>query len=154
MCFQQPGPGVPLYVISVAAELSGIDLGRARVLAFVVSAACAGVAGAMLAVVVRLVAPTGFTLVLSISLLVAVVLGGLGSLTGAVLGSAVIVFLNPAVTNLGRSLGLSDTRAADIAPLVYGVTLIVVILLAPQGLVGTIRLRLATRKAHRAASSA
>ena len=123
----------------VAAELSGIDLGRARILAFVVSAACAGVGGCLLAIITRLAAPTSFTLVLSISLLVAIVLGGLGSLLGAVLGSTVLVFLAPAVTNLGRSNGLSDAQAANVAPLVYGIVLIVVMLAAPQGVVGTIR---------------
>ena len=85
----------------VAAELAGIDLGRARVLAFVVSAACAGVGGCLLAITTRLAAPTSFTLVLSISLLVAIVIGGLGSLLGAVLGSTLLVFLAPAVDQPG-----------------------------------------------------
>ena len=75
----------------VAAELAGINLGGARVLAFVVSAAAAGPAGGVLALVVRLAAPSGFTLVLSPALLTAIVLGGLGSLLGALLGSALLV---------------------------------------------------------------
>ncbi|HEY0402438.1 MAG TPA: branched-chain amino acid ABC transporter permease, partial [Blastococcus sp.] len=60
----------------VAAELAGINLGAWRVLAFVVSAACAGLAGAVLALVVRLAAPGAFTLVLSLALLTAIVIGG------------------------------------------------------------------------------
>jgi branched-chain amino acid transport system permease protein len=123
----------------VAAELAGINLGRTRVLAFVVSAACAGVAGSLIAVVTRLTAPTSFTLVLSISLLVGIVIGGLGSLVGAIIGSALLVFLRPAVTDAGLSAGLSDAQAANIAPLVYGVVLIVVMLAAPRGVVGSIR---------------
>lgn len=137
----------------VAAQLAGIDLGRARVLAFVVSAACAGVAGSMIAVVTRLTAPTTFTLVLSISLLVAIVIGGLGSLVGAILGSALLVFLRPFVTDLGLDSGLSAAQAANIAPLVYGVVLILVMLLAPRGLVGTARTAYLTRKASRTATS-
>jgi branched-chain amino acid transport system permease protein len=125
----------------VAAELAGIKLSRVRVLAFTVSAACAGLAGAVLGVVVRLAAPTGFTIVLSISLLTAVVVGGLGSLFGAVLGSALLVFLPPAVTNLGTSAGLNQVQAAELAPFVYGAVLILVILLAPGGVVGTVRTR-------------
>ena len=62
----------------VSAELAGIDLGRARISAFMVSAAAAGVAGSVLALAVRLAAPSGFTIVLSLTLLTAVVLGGLG----------------------------------------------------------------------------
>jgi branched-chain amino acid transport system permease protein len=123
----------------VAAELAGIRLGRTRVVAFVVSAACAGLAGAVLAVVVRLAAPSGFTIVLSLSLLTAIVLGGLGSFTGALLGSALLVFLTPTVTNLGTSLGLDATAAAEVAPFVYGVVLVLVMLLAPAGAVGLLR---------------
>lgn len=122
----------------VAAELAGIRLGRARVIAFVVSAFCAGLAGAVLGIVVRLAAPSGFTLVLSLGLLTAVVLGGLGSFTGALLGSALLVFLPPAVTNLGTGLGLDSTQAAQLAPLVYGVVLVLVMLLAPAGAVGVV----------------
>jgi branched-chain amino acid transport system permease protein len=136
----------------VAAELAGINLGRTRVLAFVVSAACAGLGGVLLAIVTRLAAPSSFTIVLSIFLLVAIVVGGLGSLLGAVIGSALLVFFIPFVTNLGRDAGLSSTQAAEVAPLSFGLFLIVVMLLAPQGLVGTIRLRYLTRKAARAAA--
>jgi branched-chain amino acid transport system permease protein len=134
----------------VAAELAGINLGAWRVLAFVVSSAAAGLAGAVLAVVVRLAAPTGFTIVLSLALLTAIVLGGLGSLLGALLGSALLVFLPPFVTNLGTDFGLNSTEAAQLAPFVYGVVLIVAMLFAPAGFVGTIRMRYMTSKAKRA----
>ncbi len=129
----------------VAAELAGIRLGQVRVLAFVVSAACAGLAGAVLGVVVRLAAPSGFTIVLSLGLLTAVVVGGLGSLTGALLGSALLVFLPPAVTNFGTAAGLDGTQAAQLAPFVYGVVLVLVMLLAPSGAVGVAK-KLARRR--------
>jgi branched-chain amino acid transport system permease protein len=138
----------------VAAELAGIDLGAWRVLAFVVSAAAAGLAGGVLALVVRLAAPSGFSLVLSLSLLTAIVLGGLGSLLGALLGSALLVFLPPFVTDLGGSFGLDNTKAAQIAPFVYGVVLIVAMLFAPAGFVGTVRMRWLTYRARRAARAA
>lgn len=123
----------------VAAEIAGINLGRARVLAFVVSAVCAGLAGSVMALAVRLTAPSGFTLALSLTLLTAVVLGGLGSLTGALIGAGLLTFLPPVVTNLGLDAGLSSLQAAELAPFVYGLTMILVILLAPTGIVGTIR---------------
>jgi branched-chain amino acid transport system permease protein len=123
----------------VAAELAGIRLGRSRVLAFVVSAACAGLAGAVLALVVRIAAPSGFSLNLSLALLSAVVLGGLGSLTGALIGAALLTFLPTVFTSLGLKMGLSDVQAAELAPLVYGLTLVLVILLAPAGIAGTAR---------------
>lgn len=123
----------------VAAQIAGIDIGRARVSAFVVSAACAGLAGSVMAMVVRLAAPSGFTLTLSLSLLTAIVLGGLGSLLGALIGAALLTFLPQLVTGLGNGLGLSDLQAAELAPFVYGLTLVLVILLAPAGLVGEVR---------------
>ena len=129
----------------VAAELAGIDLGRARVSAFMVSAAAAGAAGAVLAITVKLAAPSAFTLTLSLTLLAAIVLGGLGSLTGALIGAALLTFLPGVVTDLGVSAGLGDIRAAELAPLVYGLVLVVVILLAPAGIVGSLRGALARR---------
>lgn len=123
----------------VAAELAGLRLGRLRVLAFVVSAVCAGLAGGVLALATRLVAPSGFTIVLSLSLIAAVVIGGLGSLTGAVLGSVVIVFLPPLVTGLGARAGLSDTQSAELAPLTYGLVLVLVMIFAADGAVGLLR---------------
>jgi branched-chain amino acid transport system permease protein len=123
----------------VAAELAGIDLGRARVSAFMVSAAAAGAAGAMLAISVRLAAPGSFTLTLSLTLLAAVVLGGLGSLTGALLGAALLTFLPQVVTDIGTDAGLDNIQAAELAPLVYGLVMVLVILLAPTGIAGTVR---------------
>ena len=138
----------------VAAELAGINLGRARILAFVVSAACAGVGGVLFAVVTRLASPPSFSLVLSISLLVAIVLGGLGSLVGALLGSALLVFFTIFVTDLGTGAGLSDVQAANLAPLAYGVVLILVMLLAPRGVVGSIRFAYLSRKATKQIAAA
>ncbi|MGH3518041.1 MAG: branched-chain amino acid ABC transporter permease [Haloechinothrix sp.] len=133
----------------VAAEIAGINLGRARVLAFVVSAACAGLAGSLMALSVRITAPSGFTLTLSLLLLSAVVLGGLGSLFGALLGAALLTFLPQVVTGLGQDAGLSDLQAAELAPLAYGLTTMLVILLAPAGIAGSIRAAWHRRKLKR-----
>ncbi|GGF52866.1 branched-chain amino acid ABC transporter permease [Marmoricola endophyticus] len=132
----------------VAAEVAGIHLGRARVSAFVVSTACAGLAGAVMALVVRLTAPGGYTLTLSLTLLTAVVLGGLGSLWGALIGAGLLSYLPQLATNVGESLGLDQTRAAELAPLVYGAVMIAVILLAPTGIAGAVRALRARRTAR------
>ena len=95
----------------VAARLAGIHVGRTQVIAFVVSAACAGLGGAVLAA--RGAAGRAerrSRIVLSLSLLTAIVIGGLGSCTGALLGSALLVFLTPTVTDLGTPLGLDSHR--------------------------------------------
>ncbi|MBE7323869.1 branched-chain amino acid ABC transporter permease [Nocardioides sp. Y6] len=134
----------------VAAQLAGISPGRARVSAFTVSAAAAGAGGAVLALVVRLAAPGSFTIALSLTLLAAVVLGGLGTLTGALLGASVLVLLPQVVTQLGRAGGLDDVRAAELAPLVHGLVLVAVVLWAPAGLTGSVRAAAHRRRARRA----
>ena len=127
----------------VAAELAGIHLGRARVSAFVVSAAAAGAAGAIMALAVRLTAPTGFTLTLSLTLLTAVVLGGLGSLPGALVGAALLTFLPSVITDAGTSAGLDDIKAAELAPLVYGLVMVARRTARPTRAGGQPRVRLA-----------
>ena len=92
----------------VAAALDGINVAAARIRAFVVSATCAGIAGALLAIVTGLVAPGAFTITLSIALLTAAVIGGLGTLPGAVWGSLLIVIVPVFVTDVATSHGLSS----------------------------------------------
>ena len=77
----------------IAASLCGLRVGRTQTAAFVISAACAGLGGGLLAVVLQLAQPGAFPLQLSLSLLTGIVLGGLGSLAGAVWGAAVLVML-------------------------------------------------------------
>jgi branched-chain amino acid transport system permease protein len=123
----------------VAAALAGLNVGRLRVLAFVVSAASAGLAGALLAITTGLVAPTSFTLALSIGLLTAAVVGGLGSLAGAVWGSIVLVFLPTYATDVATSHGLSSSVGSNIPIVVYGVALIAVMMAFPNGIQGGVR---------------
>ncbi len=123
----------------VAAALAGVNVARARVLAFVVSATCAGLAGALLAIVTELVAPGAFTITLSIALLTAAVIGGLGTLPGAVWGSLVIVLVPTYATDVATSHGLSTSVASNIPVAAYGVVLILVMLVFPQGIQGGVR---------------
>jgi branched-chain amino acid transport system permease protein len=123
----------------VAAALAGINVARARVLAFVVSAVCAGLAGSLAAVITALVAPGAFTISLSIALLAAAVIGGIGTLPGAIWGSMVVVLLQTYVTDVATSHGLSATVGANIPVAAYGAVLVVIMLVFPQGLQGAIR---------------
>jgi len=123
----------------VAAALDGVNVAAARILAFVVSAACAGLAGALLAIVTGLVAPGAFTITLSIALLTAAVIGGLGSLPGALWGSLVIVLVPTYVTDVATSHGLSSSVGSNIPVAAYGVVLILVMLVFPEGIQGGLR---------------
>jgi branched-chain amino acid transport system permease protein len=120
----------------VAAALAGLNVARLRVLAFVVSAACAGLAGALLAVTTSIVSPGAFTLTLSIGLLTAAVLGGLGTLPGAVWGSLVLVLVPTYATDVASSHGLSSSVGSNIPVAAYGVVLVVVMLTFPDGIQG------------------
>jgi len=121
-----------------AAALAGLNVGRLRVLAFVVSAACAGIGGSLLAMTMLNVTPGAFTLALSIQLLTAVVLGGLGSLAGAVWGGIILVLVPPFLTNFAASHGFSAASAS--VPIVgYGLVLIIVMLVFPAGVQGGVR---------------
>ncbi len=123
----------------VAAALSGLNVARLKILAFVVSAACAGLGGALLALVTGIVAPGAYTLTLSIALLTAAVLGGLGTLPGALWGSLVLVLVPTYLTNVGSSHGLSGAASSSVPIAAYGVVLIVVMLAFPAGIQGGLR---------------
>ena len=122
-----------------AAVSSGVSLARTKVLAFGISAAYAGAAGALFAIATTFVNPDTFPVTLSIFLLVGVVVAGLGSLTGLIAGAIFIQFLPLWAQNVSKSPG---------APaVVYGVILILVILALPAGAAGLVArvVRLARR---------
>lgn len=122
-----------------AARLAGIDVARTQVLAFVISAACAGLAGSLFAYWVGITAPTGFTLSLSLQLLSAIVIGGLGSLAGAVWGSIVLVYVPEKISDLATNLNLSTDVSNNLPLALYGVVLIVAMLAFPGGIQGAVK---------------
>lgn len=123
----------------IAASLSGLPVARVQVTAFTVAAASAGVGGALLAVVTTAAAPGAFTLTLSLQLLTAVVLGGLGSLFGAAAGSALLVLLPAWLDDLSGKAAFSHNVSSNLPTAVYGAALIVVMLAFPRGLAGALR---------------
>src|SRR6184192_4285672 len=108
-----------------AAALAGINVARTQVLAFVVSAACAGLAGALLAYWTGVTAPAGFTLALSLQLITAIVIGGLGSLPGAVWGSLVLVFVPSLTSGMASTLSLPSSVADNLPLAIYGCILVI-----------------------------
>ncbi len=123
----------------VAAQLAGLNVARTQVLAFVVSAACAGLAGGALVVVTQLAAPGAFQLSLSLALLTGIVLGGLGSLTGALWGAIALVYLPQWSDDLAHSFSLSNDVQSNLPLALYGIVLMGVIVAAPQGIQGALR---------------
>jgi len=124
----------------IAASLTGIHVARTKVIAFMVSAGCAGLAGAFLALSAGGVNSAEFPLALSIYILAGVVLGGTGSLMGVWWGAIIIVYLP---TQWSQSLA-SDFHAnalvsANLAVIIFGLVLIVTMLVAPGGIQGGLR---------------
>jgi branched-chain amino acid transport system permease protein len=122
-----------------AAKLAGISVARSQVLAFVVSAACAGLGGALFAVLSQSVSPGAFPLTLSLFLLMAIVIGGLGRLVGALIGALLLVVLPAIAQEIGESAG-SQRLEGNLSLTIFGVVLVVVMIAAPGGL-ASIKLR-------------
>jgi branched-chain amino acid transport system permease protein len=108
-----------------AAEAAGIDLARARLLAFALSSFYTGVHGALAAQLLGHADVQSFTVNESITLLVAVVVGGLGSVAGSLFGAAFVVLV-PALSG----------GAGHLVPVAFGVAIVVVLLFEPLGLAG------------------
>ncbi|MCP2370938.1 branched-chain amino acid transport system permease protein [Agromyces terreus] len=140
-----------------AARLQGVRAGRVKVLAFTASSVTAGAGGAVLCFVTQSVSPGAYTLAFSLLLLVAVVIGGLGSLLGAFLGSIVIVMLPWLIQTATGALDLSADAAqrltGNLPVLVFGVLLIVVTAAWPGGIRATLPKRLFSKRMPRAAAA-
>ena len=109
----------------IAASAMGIDITRMKILAFVSGAAIAGIAGVFFAAKYAFVSPESFNFFESTRILTMVVFGGMGSLAGAIVGA----FLLTILPELFR--GLDVYRM-----LIFGATLVVMMIVRPQGLLG------------------
>ena len=112
-----------------AAITMGVDRARVKTRAFACSAAYAGVGGALFTFALGFIAPESFTLLLSFSFLVAVVIGGLGTIVGPLLGALFVEFVPQYAGDINQAL----------VGVIYGATLIAVMYLAPSGAAGLLR---------------
>jgi branched-chain amino acid transport system permease protein len=121
----------------VAAELMGVNLARARTSAFVVSAAFAGLGGALYSLLQASVRPETFPIGLSITLLTLMVLGGIGTLSGAVIGGIIYSFSANLVAHVNSLTGVNPTSnvGANMQGMIFSVLLILTMLFAPRGVV-------------------
>jgi branched-chain amino acid transport system permease protein len=118
----------------IGADVSGVNVLRMKVLAFTISAVYAGVAGALYAHTIRYISPEFFSLGLVVTLLAMVLIGGRGLVGGAVVGAIVLTFL-PELLRFVEQYYL----------IVFGLTLWLVTLLVPEGVVGVVHRRLHRR---------
>ena len=120
----------------VAAEASGINLTVYKCLAFAISSFYAGVAGALYALAVGLISPENFGIMLSIQYLVMIVVGGAGSIYGAILGAVFMTLLPEAIRNAKHVLPESMAISGYFQMIIYGLTMLAFIVFEPRGLYG------------------
>lgn len=120
----------------VSARSLGVKVTRTKVFAFGVSATLTGIAGALLAHYMQFLAPDTFGVLLSIQLLLMVVVGGLGTVHGAVLGALLIGLLETGLSVGKDSLPASIGQQPGFEPLIFGAVLVIFIIYEPQGVYG------------------
>jgi branched-chain amino acid transport system permease protein len=124
----------------VAAAVMGVDVARYKAAAFTVSSMYAGLAGVLLALAFGRIVPDSFGFLLSVDYLVMIIIGGLGSVGGAVLGAVFVTALPPVLDRYSDLLpflaqpGSGGFGATEVARLAYGAAIIAVLLFVPGGL--------------------
>ncbi|WP_084700774.1 branched-chain amino acid ABC transporter permease [Cryptosporangium arvum] len=142
-------PGLALQAVrdsELAASVMGVNVQRYKAGAFLVSSAYGGLAGVMYALSIGSIAPESFGLFVSIQYLAMVVLGGLGSLGGAVAGAVFVTALPLVLQRYSDALPLvsgaggDGLAAGEAARYLYGLAIVLVVLFQPAGLAGFARL--------------
>jgi branched-chain amino acid transport system permease protein len=131
----RPGRGLRALATSeTAAESAGVPTGRYKLTVFGISAAYAGLAGGIYAFFIGYIAPGSFALLLSIQFVVMAVVGGIGRIWGAVLGTAVITVLVQALNSASTIPGVPEYAPRMLSYAVYGLVLVAVLRFLPGGL--------------------
>jgi branched-chain amino acid transport system permease protein len=128
-----------LATSEVAAAASGVPVGRYRLAVFAMSAAFAGLAGGIYAFYLGYLGPGSFPVLLSIEYVVMAVIGGLGTVTGGVVGAVAIVLLVQLLNDIGTQPGMPSFAPSVLSYAVYGLLLVIVVLYLPRGLVPALR---------------
>jgi len=133
----------------IAAEIIGVSLARYKMIAFAISSFYAGIAGALIWMFLGFVEPTSFNILLSIRYVAMVLIGGVATISGSIMGAVFITFLSRIVDNLSGFLPfISDAPAGgfltkfQVEEMLFGALIIGFLILEPLGLYGLwIRIR-------------
>jgi branched-chain amino acid transport system permease protein len=109
----------------ISAEAMGVNLARYKLLSFSLSSFYLGVQGALFAMLVGFLEPNSFTFMESINIFVAVIIGGLASIGGAIMGAVFIIVVPQLVGGM-----------KELVPVIFGVTVLVILIFEPQGIAG------------------
>ena len=120
----------------ISAQSLGVNLVRYKTIAFALSATITGLAGALLGHKMRFISPDAFNILLSIQLLLMVVVGGLGSIHGAVLGALFVGGLPQFIALMRDYLPAHIARTPGLEPGLFGIVMVAVVLFEPMGIYG------------------
>jgi len=124
----------------IAAEIIGVHLAKYKVLSFVVSSFIAGIAGALYAYLVGLIGPDHFTFNQSILYIAMIIVGGIGTVLGSIIGAVFMVLLPEVISAVSGPIASAyptfSPRVGAISVIVYGLVIIGFLLFEPDGLFG------------------
>lgn len=141
-----------LATSETAASASGVPVARYKLAVFTLAAAFAGLAGGIYAFFIGYINPGSFPVLLSIQFLVMAVVGGLGTIWGALLGATAITLIVQFLNDLGSRPGMPASAPSILNYAVYAALLILVVLFLPRGIVPALRDVWQRRLAGRASS--
>ena len=123
----------------LAAEAMGVNTTRYKVSAFVISSAFAGIAGVLFAHYNKFLSTNDFQFVKSFEIIIMIVIGGMGSMTGAIIGAVVVTLLPELLRQLPDIAipGLGIVKFADLRLVIFAIILILTMIFRPQGIFGT-----------------
>jgi len=118
---------IALRESEVAAQTIGIDLAHYKTIAFAISAFYTGVAGGLFAYLITYLSPDAFTIELSVDFIAMIVIGGMGSILGSIIGAVILTGMQQILAGL-----------LDLQILIFGISLIVFMIFMPRGIIGMI----------------
>lgn len=121
----------------IASQALGKNITKYKLLVFIIGAFFAGIAGSLYAHYITFIDPSSFTVTESITILLMVIFGGMGSVQGSIVGAVILVTL----PELLRFLGMPSSIAAPVRQIIYGLLLVILMLKRPQGIMGVYKFK-------------
>ena len=135
----RPGRGLRAMAASVSgASATGVEVERYKLKDFTLSGAYAGIAGGIYVFFIGYISPDAFPVILSIEFVIMVVVGGIGTVSGAFVGAALITVISQVLSSLGTSPSLPPQLPTVLSLGVYALILIGILRLAPSGMIGVL----------------
>lgn len=120
-----------------ASQALGKNTVKYKLLVFIIGAFFSGIAGSLYAHYITFIDPSSFTVMESITILLMVIFGGMGSVSGSVIGAVILIVL----PEMLRFIGMPSSIAAPMRQMIYGLILVILMLKRPQGIMGVYKFK-------------